>query len=191
MAGSPAEATQPGSDEQLIKALGHPIRVKALTILNQRVASPKEVARELGEEIGNVSYHVKQLRRYGCVELVRTAQRRGATEHYYRGTARPYLSDSFWAKLPEDVRNCVSVTGLQVLNDAVRASLEAGTFDARPDRHLSCVSLDLDDAAWKEANELLAETLERLMAIGDQSTARGGGDPMHANFGMLGFESAS
>jgi DNA-binding transcriptional ArsR family regulator len=190
MAASPPATTGQTSEEQLIKALAHPIRAKALTILNQRVASPKEVALELGEEIGNVSYHVKQLRRYGCVELVRTAQRRGATEHYYRGTARPFLSDSFWARLPDDVRNGISVTAVKVINDAVGAALEAGTFDARPDRHLSCVSFDLDEEGWDESRELLKETLEGLMAIGDRSAARGDGS-LRASFGILGFESPS
>ncbi|HEY0317581.1 MAG TPA: hypothetical protein VGC49_04730 [Solirubrobacterales bacterium] len=32
-----------------------------------------------------------------------------------------------------------------------------GTFHARPDRHFSCVSLDLDQVGWKEANEPLDE----------------------------------
>jgi DNA-binding transcriptional ArsR family regulator len=183
------QATSCGSDQTLIKALSHPVRANALTILNQRVASPKEIAGELKEEIGKVSYHVKELRNLGCVELVDTAQRRGATEHYYRGVAQTYMSDSFWATLSTAVRNGISVTGLKVLIESAREAVAAGTFDARVDRHLSCLTLGLDPQGWKEANRLLNETLERLTEIGSESEARAEGECIRATFGLLGFES--
>ncbi len=180
-----------GSDQTLIKALSHPVRANALTILNQRVASPKEIAGELNEEIGKVSYHVKELRNLGCVELVDTAQRRGATEHYYRGVSRAYLGDELWATLSQAVRNGISVTGLKVLIEAARDAVEEGTFDARADRHLSCQTLSLDVQAWREANTLLNETLNRLGEIARESEEREGegGERFPATFGLLGFES--
>jgi DNA-binding transcriptional ArsR family regulator len=189
MKSSSGQATSYSSDQTLIKALSHPVRAKALTILNQRVASPKEIAAELSEEIGKVSYHVKELRNLGCVELVDTAQRRGATEHYYRGVSQAYLSDSFWATLSQAVRNGISVTGLRVLIEAAREAVEAGTFDSRVDRHLSCLTLNLDGQGWKEANGLLNETLGRLAEIEGESEAREDGERIPATFGLLGFES--
>ena len=65
-------------DHRLIRALGHPIRVRALTILNERVASPNELARQLGAHLGSVSYHVRILLELGAIELVKTEPRRGA-----------------------------------------------------------------------------------------------------------------
>ncbi len=189
MPGSIGLATNCTADQTLIKALSHPVRANALTILNQRVASPKEIAGELSEEIGKVSYHVKELRNLGCVELVDTAQRRGATEHYYRGVAQAYMDDAFWSTLSTAVRNGISVTGLKVLIEAARESVEAGTFDARVDRHLSCFSFSLDEKGWKEANGLLNETLERLTEIGTESEGRAAGEGIRATFGLLGFES--
>ncbi|HET6998290.1 MAG TPA: hypothetical protein VFI03_06835 [Solirubrobacterales bacterium] len=189
MPASPPEQTTDSTDQILIKALSHPVRAKSLTILNQRVASPKEIATELNEEVGKVAYHVKELKNLGCIELVDTAQRRGATEHYYRGVAQTYMSDSFWATLSTAVRNGISVTGLKVLIEAAREAVEAGTFDARVDRHLSCVTMSLDEQAWTEANGLLNETLERLAVIGRESEERETGERIQATFGMLGFES--
>jgi predicted transcriptional regulator len=52
-------------------------------------ASPKELAGQLGEKLGNVSYHVRILARLGLIELVRETPRRGAVEHHYRATPRP------------------------------------------------------------------------------------------------------
>jgi len=177
------------ADQTLIKALSHPVRANALTILNQRVASPKEIAGELSEEVGKVSYHVKELRNLGCVELVDTAQRRGATEHYYRGVAQTYLGDEFWSMLSTGVRNGISVTGLKVLIEAAREAVEAGTFDTRVDRHLSCLTFSLDGEGWEEARDLLNETLDRLAEIGAQSEAREAKERISATFGLLSFES--
>ncbi len=78
-------------DAILIKALSHPVRARALIALNQRVASPSEIADEQGEAVGYVAYHVRVLHELGVIELVNTRQVRGATQHFYRGTARPHL----------------------------------------------------------------------------------------------------
>jgi hypothetical protein len=47
----------------------------------------------------HVGYHVRVLRELGCIELVRTARRRGAIEHFYRAVERPYLTDREWKPL--------------------------------------------------------------------------------------------
>ncbi len=73
-------------DQRLIKSLGHPVRTRALEILNERVASPSELAKELNEPLGNVAYHVKILEENNAIELVRTAPVRGALEHFYSAT---------------------------------------------------------------------------------------------------------
>ncbi|MEY2532928.1 MAG: hypothetical protein QOF29_838, partial [bacterium] len=36
-------------DQRIMKALSHPLRVRMLTLLNQKVSSPSELAQELGE----------------------------------------------------------------------------------------------------------------------------------------------
>ena len=189
--GSASAPSLTGSDSTLLKALAHPGRAQALTVLNQRVASPSELAQEQGEAVGYVAYHVRVLHELGLIELVKTRQVRGATEHFYRGSVKPYLSDDFWARLPEDARNGISVAGLDVLNKAIKEAFEAGTFDGRTDRHLSNVTLDLDEAGWREANTLLNSCLEGLMRIGEESTARNGKPTVRATFGLMGFESPS
>jgi DNA-binding transcriptional ArsR family regulator len=76
-------------DGKLATAIAHPLRHRLLTILNERVASPTELADELGERLGNVSYHVSVLADLGLLELVRMTSRRGAIEHHYRGAPVP------------------------------------------------------------------------------------------------------
>jgi len=190
--GKPAGGREPsltGDDSTLLKALAHPVRARALTVLNQRVASPSELAAEQGEAVGYVAYHVRVLHELALIELVETRQVRGATEHFYRGAVKPYLSDDFWGRLPEDARSGISVAGLDVLNKAIKEAFESGTFDARTDRHLSNVTLELDEASWREACLLLNTCLEGLMRIGAESEARNGKPSIRATFGLMGFES--
>lgn len=178
-----------GNDSVLLKALAHPVRARALTVLNQKTASPSQLAEEQEEAVGYVAYHVRVLHELGLIELVDTRQVRGATEHFYRGSVKPYLSNDFWGKLPADARNGISAAGLGVLNTAIKEAFEAGTFDARTDRHLSNVTLDLDEAGWCEANALLNSCLEGLMRIGAECEARDRQTTIRATFGLMGFES--
>lgn len=192
--GKPGGGLEPsltGDDSNLLKALAHPVRARALTVLNQRVASPSELADEQGEVVGYVAYHVRVLHELGLIELVETQQVRGATEHFYRGAVKPYLSDEFWGRLPADARNGISVAGLDVLNKAIKEAFEAGTFDARTDRHLSNLTLELDETGWREAQALLNSCLEGLMQIGSESEASDGEPTVRTTFGLMGFESPS
>src|SRR4051794_32177294 len=92
------------SEARIAKALAHPLPARILQRLGERVASPGELAVELGASLGVVSYHVRMLRDYDCVELVRTEPRRGALQHFYRATARPHLAAEQWRTLPAGLR---------------------------------------------------------------------------------------
>src|ERR687893_2787541 len=124
-------------DPRIAKALSHPMRARILGILDERVASPNEIAETIDERLPNVSYHVRALLDLGCIELVRTAQRRGAIEHYYRALARPFFSDRDWKRLPRSGRQAVSDVALQMVWEDTSEAMKADTFERRSDRHLS------------------------------------------------------
>jgi DNA-binding transcriptional ArsR family regulator len=158
-------------DERLVKAISHPIRHRVLVLLNERVASPNEIARELGESLGRVSYHVRQLAEVGAVELVRTEPRRGAVEHFYRAITRAWFSDADWAKLPETTRRGIFAEHLERIGADVLSAAEGAGFD--DDRaHVSWTLLDLDEDARIAVAELLQETVERALEIHAESVAR-------------------
>jgi len=75
-------------DQRLAKALSNSLRAEALQLIAQGVASPKSIAEKLDVDLPTLAYHVRVLRRLGCVELVETKKRRGAVEHIYRVAAR-------------------------------------------------------------------------------------------------------
>ena len=58
------------TDAKLAKAYAHPLRIQILGLLDNRIASPREIAAELGTPLSNTSYHVRQLVSLGFVELV-------------------------------------------------------------------------------------------------------------------------
>ena len=182
------------AEQRLLMALRHPVRAEALSILNVRVASPAEIARELGLDVSKVSYHVSQLLAYECVELVETRPVRGATEHFYRGVGQKYLDQGFWKKLSLNVRSAISLTGLRVIFGAIRDSVSAGIFDRQKDRHLAVVTYDLDGQAWEEIGDLYNDTLDRTMELAADAAERlSEGKPrgkcVRATFVQLAFES--
>ena len=159
-------------DPRIAKALSHPMRARILLILNERVASPNEIAEMIEERLPNVSYHVRALLDLGCIELVDTAQRRGAIEHYYRAIVRPFFSDSDWKRIPRSGRRAISDTLLKVIWDDVSGAAEAGTFDSRPDRYLAHSPMVVDDQGWAELADVMARALREVEKIESQSARR-------------------
>jgi len=182
--------TPEGITQQLAKALAHPLRVRILTELHKGISSPNQLAQTLGEPLGNVSYHVKTLLEYDCVELVKTEPRRGAVEHFYRATERPFLNDAEWAKLPASARKGISGAILESIGEDVTKSMVAGTIEKRTDPHLSRTPLLLDEQAWDELTALLEETLNKAIGIGEQAATRlaDGSEPIPTTLGILHFE---
>jgi DNA-binding transcriptional ArsR family regulator len=158
-------------DQTLVKAISHPIRHRVLVMLNDRVRSPNDLASELGENLGRVSYHVRRLAEIGAIELVRTEPRRGAVEHFYRATARAWFSDADWAQLPMSTRRGIFGRHLGRIGGDVIAAAGAGGFDLDA-AHVSYTLLDLDDQAITDVSELLSDTLERALEIQAESAGR-------------------
>ena len=179
-------------DARLAKALAHPLRVRLLAALNEGVASPNQLAEQVEEPLQNVSYHVRVLLSLGCIELVRTAQRRGAIEHFYRALTRPFFTDSDWEQLPASARHSLSDSVLRQVWDDAAGALGAGTFDDRDDRHLTRTPLAVDEKGWEKLNELLAELQERALEIQDESAerlAKSGDEALATRLVMMHFPS--
>jgi DNA-binding transcriptional ArsR family regulator len=175
-------------DQRFVKAISHPIRHKVLVMLNDRVASPNEMATELGESLGRVSYHVRRLAEIGAIELVRTEPRRGAVEHYYRAKARPWFSGADWARLPRSTRHDILGQSLGRLGADVVAAAAADGFDH--DRvHVSSTPLALDDRALADLGKLLEGTLERALELQAEAAGRraGNGDATATKLAILHF----
>jgi len=153
-------------------AVGHRIRINALTIFNERVASPNEVSKEIREDLNQVIHHVKGLLEAGCIELVKTEPRGGAVEHFYRAVRRPELSDEEWEVLPDEDKRAIATAGLRNLFGEGLASVHVGKMSTDPDMRVWWKAANLDAQGRKEAAEEQAETIKRQLQIEVQSNKR-------------------
>jgi DNA-binding transcriptional ArsR family regulator len=179
------------SDPRIIKALTHPLRIQILAALDERTASPSELADELGAPLGNVSYHVRQLAGLGLIKLVKRTPRRGAIEHHYKAVGRPQITDDAWAGTPATVKNAVVGAALGELGAAVTSAASAGGF-SRADAHLTRTEVTVDERGWKDIDKELNATLNRLQKIADDSAkrlAKAGSGEQAATVAMMLFAS--
>jgi DNA-binding transcriptional ArsR family regulator len=160
------------NDPRLIKALAHPLRVRILSILETRdMASPNEMAEELGVSLGVMSYHVRRLHALGFLELVKRTPRRGAIEHHYRAKARPQVTDEGWAETPSIVKRAMVGASLQQISSYVNAAAGQGGFD-RPDAHLTRNVLRLDGEGWTQLAQAMTSWLGTIDQIESESAQR-------------------
>jgi DNA-binding transcriptional ArsR family regulator len=157
--------------------VAHPLRSQCLSFLAERTASPVEIAAELDENLGNVSYHIRKLWKAGVVEIVEEKPVRGAMEHFYRALKRPMFSDEEIADASIEDRRafCQHIFSL-VTADATR-SLESRTFVERSDYHISRAPMRVDEDGWKDLRDLHEATLNRILEIQTEAAERLGGDP--------------
>jgi DNA-binding transcriptional ArsR family regulator len=178
-------------DHELVRALSHPIRVSILEALQGRVASPSELAKEMDESLGVVSYHTNTLVECGCLELVNTRPRRGALEHFFGVTPRSFIGHQDWRRAPASLRGGITSAAFQTFLDKASEAIEAGTIDSREDTTLSWMPMSVDPAGWREVAELMEETLKQLAEIHSRSSERlAGEEGMPIVVGLAAFEAS-
>ena len=183
-------------------ALKHPLRVRILEILNEGPKSPSQfvdeglVPRELyssyAQVLSLVSYHFRELEKEGCLAVVKSIPRRGAMEHVYEGKARVYFTDAEFEEMPIERRRQLSRISFQGLIARADGAMRADTFDARTDRHLAWMPMQLDARGWDELTTALAACfgeVEQIRHDAKDRLASSGEESIPATFGMLGFES--
>ena len=172
------------SDPRYVKALSHPLRVRILALLQERTASPRELAEWLDATLGTVSYHVRTLHDFGLIELVRTSQVRGAIAHHYKSRVRPRVTDEAWASAGPVVKQAAVGAALQTVDDYARASAAAGGFD-RAEAHLSRTNMRLDGRGWAAAAKACEKLLVDLARVEEAASKRLAKDPQGASDAAL------
>jgi DNA-binding transcriptional ArsR family regulator len=158
-------------DPRVVKGLAHPLRIHILRVLQDRVASPSEIAEELDAPLGNVSYHVRFLARVGLIELSGTEPRRGAVEHYYRAVGRPQISAKAWEQVPRAVKDALIGSTLDEIGGMVAAAARTGGFD-RDRAHASRRAYALDEQGFDDLSVAVADLLARAEEIQRESASR-------------------
>jgi len=96
---------------------------------------------------------------------------------------RPLISEAEWEQLPPEVRKAITAYGWDLLFKDATEAIEKGTFDSRPDRHLSRTTLLLDSQGFERLNERMVELVEAVLAEQAEAAERmneSGEKPIHA-----------
>jgi hypothetical protein len=188
--------------DTICAVLKHPMRVRILEVLNEGPRSPSQFVEEglvpgelftsYTQALSLAAYHFRELEKEGCLEVVESIPRRGAVEHVYEGKARVYLTDAEFDELSIAQRQQLSRISLQGLIARADNAMRAETFDARTDRHLTWMPLQLDERGWDELMESLAACfgeIEQIRHDARERLAESRSEAIPVTFGMLGFES--
>jgi DNA-binding transcriptional ArsR family regulator len=152
---------------RLATAMSHPTRLHAMKILVERTATPKEIAVELDQPLNNVGYHIKVLKRLGCIELVGVEPAGGGrvTEHFYRATQHAVFDADMWDQLGEKEKLDVVATIMRLISEDLNDAMAAGTFYDPDDNHISRTSIAVDRTGWKEVTDILDRALADLLEV--------------------------
>lgn len=180
-------------NQSFVKALAHELRVAILGILTERQASPNELAKMLDEGLSQVSYHVKVLKDYGLITLIKTEPRRGAVEHYYRATASTLLPAEQWRGIDGGLRTAIGAGLASELFDGLADAVEANKLtDA--DTHIGRTLLVLDAEGWENVRasaDQFTRAVEKEQRESAVRVAKANGNPDAVKaytVGVLAFE---
>lgn len=168
-----------GGGVTLAKVLSHPLRVQILMKMNspRQALSPVRFSEEVGMPVGNVSYHFRELEKAGCVELVDTKQRRGATEHIYEPAMRAMAWTREWENLGPVVKQNLAAIALRGAVEALGASIDTGMYDSLEGSHLAFDTGWVDEQGWVELGEAVKKCIEEGLAITFAAAERLKADP--------------
>jgi DNA-binding transcriptional ArsR family regulator len=135
-----------------------------LYALQEREASPKELAAHFGVPLANVAYHIQVLRKLKLIRLVRKTRRRGVVEHHYVVDHVSDLAHEAWAQTPDLIKERASAEWVEDVGSYVSNAAATGGFN-RSNAHMSRSRVTLDQEGW----DFIADQLEALLAAVDEA----------------------
>lgn len=179
-------------DPRYVKALGHPLRVRILAMLEEETSSPVQLSKKLGASLGTVAYHVRTLHELGLLDDVGTTPRRGAVEHHYKARPRPQFSEEAWEGASPIAKQALTDATLVQILDYCRNSAAAGGFD-RGEAIVTRTALKLDDRGWTEMSAAFATLLDSMERVEGEAASRLAGSagvppPMNVGAVLMLFE---
>ena len=179
-------------DQRLVRALGHPLRVRIVDLLTEEVLSPNELTNFIDASLSHISYHVRVLEKNDAIELVDQKKRRGAIEHFFRATAESFVGSPKWRQVPRIFLGSIAGASLQSFMSKSIKALRAGKLDG-VDSAFVWMPIVVDDKGREEVADLRESTTDEMLAIQARSQrrlARSGLAGVQYIVGVSGFEAA-
>jgi len=183
---------------RMAKAMSSPLRIRILAELNNRAMSPSQFFNECNIErqsLSTISKHFRKLVSYGYLEIVGTKTgeaRRGGVETFYRATQHSIFDEAIWPSIPDPIKKGLTAEVFRALSERVSKAFQAGTIDAREDRHFTWTGFLLDQPGWEELIRRVDALFHAAFDIADEADQRlieSGEAPIHVTFSLAAFES--
>jgi DNA-binding transcriptional ArsR family regulator len=168
----PAKTASTSMETTLAAIVAHPTRARSFLILAERTASPAEIAKEIGKDVGHVGYHVRKLQQLDLIELVDEKPVRGAVEHFYRAIERPLVTEEEFAEQSIEEREVFTRAVLQLHVADVARAMDEHTFDARADRVMVRMPMLVDEEGFHELADLHTEMFDKVLEVQAKSAGR-------------------
>ena len=136
--------------DPVLRALGHPTRLRMLSLMWSGPLSAAALSAELGISHGLASQHLRTLDRAGLVELVEVRPKRGGRERLYRTVKGSPLSD----------RTDASPLLTEALVNNLRQRLAARVPDS--EMVVTDAELWVEPAVWLEYRKRLHDLMHEL-----------------------------
>src|SRR6187399_3178323 len=111
-------------DRRLIRLASDPVRLQALTFLNERSAGASEVAEELGVSLSTAGRHLDAMHDAGLIEVVGEALNRGAVEPRYRALVRTLWDEEEWAAFSREEQDRLMIWIIDMIDSDARGAVE-------------------------------------------------------------------
>lgn len=155
----------PPLDPKRLKALGDETRIRILQLLDHRLSSAPELARELRLSQSLVNYHIQVLIECECVELATTRKRKGRDTNFYTAKAGVLLP----AGGLEPDSEPVSEKAMRRFACRAISALEAGEGEDTMISTFAIETLTLTAPHRLSANEALRLTVANLRVLHELS----------------------
>ncbi len=182
--------------QRLAVVFADPLRLKIVIELYLRPMSPTIFFEEFGGgSVPRVYRHFEVLVRHGWLRHVKSetgGKRYGGVEGFYRAPELAIFDNKTWAEVPYSMRVEFSATIFSQFTERVIASMQAGVFDSRSDRHFTWTAILLDQLGWDRVTAALNALFEALFEEQQDAKLRtfdSGEKPILTTVGLGGFES--
>lgn len=184
--------------ERIAKAMANPTRIRIMAELVLRPMSPTLFDKECNIEqhsVSTIAKHFRKLEKLGLAEPFEQKtgeRRRGGVETFYRATRRTVFDEIVWPMIPPAFREGLSAEVYRALGERLQNAFEAGTVDAREDRHFTWTAFLLDEQGWTEMIALVDGNFYKAFEIAERAATRmkdSSAKPIHTTLGLIAIES--